>query len=71
VEAAGTTEARKLRGESGTSPSTRSGCCIPGGSKFKPIHVSNIPDDDQVMDDELVEPIKSATAPIIAEHFLF
>lgn len=38
----------------------------PGESKFKPLHVLDIPDDYQFMDDELVNLIKSAAGPIIA-----
>ena len=38
---------------------------FPGESKFKPVHVLDIPDDYQFMDTELVELIKSATEPII------
>ncbi len=40
---------------------------FPGESKFKPMHVLDIPDDYQFMDDELVELIKSATDPIIGQ----
>lgn len=39
---------------------------FPGESKFKPMHVLDIPDDYQFMDDELVDLIKSAAEPIIA-----
>ena len=39
---------------------------FPGESKFKPVHVLDIPDDYQFMDAELVELIKSATEPIVA-----
>jgi len=38
---------------------------FPGESKFKPIHVLDIPDDYKFMDAELVELIKSAANPII------
>ncbi len=38
---------------------------FPVESKFKPMHVLDIPDDYQFMDDELVELIKAATEPII------
>lgn len=37
-----------------------------GESKFKPLHVLDIPDDYQFMDDELVELIRSATEPILS-----
>lgn len=40
---------------------------FPGESKFTPVHVLDIPDDYQFMDDELVELIRSAAEPIIAE----
>lgn len=39
---------------------------FPGESKFKPMHLLDILDDYQFMDDELVELIKSAAEPIIA-----
>lgn len=39
---------------------------FPGETKFKPVHVLDIPDDYQFMDAELVELIKSAAEPIIA-----
>jgi len=39
---------------------------FPGESKFKPMHILDIPDDDQFMDGELVELIKSAVDRIIA-----
>ncbi|WP_146577804.1 low molecular weight protein tyrosine phosphatase family protein [Neorhodopirellula pilleata] len=39
---------------------------FPGESKFKLLHVLDIPDDYQFMDDELVELIESAAEPIIA-----
>jgi len=39
---------------------------FPGESKFKPVHVLDIPDDYQFMDDELVDLIWSAAEPIIA-----
>jgi len=38
---------------------------FPGESKFKPMHVLDIPDDYQLMDDELIDLIKSAAEPII------
>ncbi len=38
---------------------------FPGEAKFKPMHVLDIPDDYQFMDDELVELIRSAAEPII------
>lgn len=41
-------------------------CDFPGESKFNPIHVLDIPDDYQFMDDELVELIRSAAVPVIA-----
>ncbi len=40
---------------------------LPGESKFKPVHVLDILDDYQFMDDELVDLIKSAAEPIIAD----
>lgn len=43
---------------------------FPGESKFTPVHVMDIPDDYQFMDDELVELIKSAAEPIIAGRLL-
>ncbi|KAA1262595.1 Low molecular weight phosphotyrosine protein phosphatase [Rubripirellula obstinata] len=39
---------------------------FPGEANFKPMHVLDIPDDYQFMDDELVELIRSAAEPIIA-----
>ena len=39
---------------------------FPGETKFKPLHVLDIPDDYQFMDDELVELIRLAAEPIIA-----
>jgi predicted protein tyrosine phosphatase len=39
---------------------------FPDESKFKSMHVLDIPDDYQFMDDELVELIRSAAEPIIA-----
>lgn len=38
---------------------------FPGESKYKPMHVLDIPDDYQFMDAELIELIKSATEPIV------
>ncbi len=38
---------------------------FPGESKFKPVHVLDIPDDYQFMDAELVKLIHLATEPII------
>ena len=38
---------------------------FPGESKFKPMHVLDIPDEYKFMDDELVELIRSAAEPII------
>ncbi|MGB7327188.1 MAG: protein tyrosine phosphatase [Rubripirellula sp.] len=38
---------------------------FPGEAKFKPMHVLDIPDDYQFMDDELVELIRTAAEPII------
>lgn len=38
-----------------------------GESKFKPVHVLDIPDDYRFMDAELIELLKSATEPIINE----
>lgn len=38
---------------------------FPGEAKFKPMHVLDIPDDYQFMDDELLELIRSAAEPII------
>ncbi len=38
---------------------------FPGEAKFKPMHVLDIPDDYQFMDDELEELIRSAAEPII------
>ncbi|TWU39386.1 low molecular weight protein tyrosine phosphatase family protein [Novipirellula artificiosorum] len=40
---------------------------FPGESKFKPLHVLDIPDDYQFMDNELVELIKSAAEMILDE----
>ena len=37
---------------------------FPGESKFKPVHVLDIPDDYQFMDAELVQLIKSAAEPV-------
>ncbi len=39
---------------------------FPRESKFKPMHILDIPDDYRFMDAELVKLIKSATEPIIA-----
>ena len=41
---------------------------FPGDTKFKTIHVLDIPDDYQFMDDDLIKEIESAVAPIIEEH---
>ena len=38
---------------------------FPGETKFKPIHVLDIPDEYQFMDDELAWLIRSAVEPII------
>ncbi|TWT54797.1 Low molecular weight phosphotyrosine protein phosphatase [Rubripirellula amarantea] len=38
---------------------------FPGEAKFKPVHVLDIPDDYQFMDDELVELIRLSVEPII------
>lgn len=38
---------------------------FPGESRFKPMHVLDIPDDYQFMDDELVELIRTAAEPVI------
>lgn len=38
---------------------------FPGDSKFKPVHVLDIPDDYPFMDVELVELVRSAVEPII------
>lgn len=38
---------------------------FPGAMKYTPIHVLDIPDDYEFMDDELVSMIRSASEPII------
>ena len=40
---------------------------FPGGLKFKPVHVLDIPDDFRFMNAELMELLKSATEPLINE----
>lgn len=40
---------------------------FPGEAKFRPMHVLDIPDEFHFMDDELVDMIRSAAEPIIAE----
>lgn len=38
---------------------------FPDESKFKPVHVLHIPDEDQFLDSKLVAHVRSATEPII------
>jgi len=41
---------------------------FPSESKFKPVHVLDIPDDYQFMDAELVQLMRSAAEPIILKY---